>query len=249
MIDGLYRLMSSLGYEHPLHPPITHIPVGLVIGAFFFFLLAVIFRRQRLHLTARHIFVLALIFAFPTILLGVFDWIHFYGGALIPAIKVKMVLSAILLVLLGAGIILGDEAKPRRLVMAAIYALSLATVIGLGYFGGSLVFGKASLVAPAPSIGVAQGVASAEPEERGSQGKALFQENCESCHAGGGNIVVASLPLKGSKRLESLDSFERFVRAPTLPDGKPGPMPPFGKDSLDEGQVKALYDYVEDLYK
>jgi len=101
MIEALYRFLKSVGYEHPIHSPIVHMPIGLITGAFVFFVIAILFKRKQLVLSARHASILALAFAFPTILFGVFDWIHFYHAALIPAIKYKMVLASAVLVLLA----------------------------------------------------------------------------------------------------------------------------------------------------
>jgi uncharacterized membrane protein len=33
LIDTVYLLLEKLGYPHPLHPPLTHMPLGLVTGA------------------------------------------------------------------------------------------------------------------------------------------------------------------------------------------------------------------------
>jgi len=247
MIDGLYRLLATLGFTDPLHAPIVHIPIGLVIGAFCFFGLAMVFKRRHLVLTARQISIMALVFAFPSILLGVFDWIHFYHGALIQAIKIKMILAGLLLVLLGLGIILGGEKKPRRLAFWIIYGLSFATVVGLGYFGGGLVFRGGSAFAQNSTIGVAQ--APSAGSATASAGTSLFEANCQACHAGGGNGLVASLPVKGSKKLASLEAFERFVRKPAMPDGKSGEMPGFAPDALSEAQMRELYNFVSAEYK
>jgi uncharacterized membrane protein len=199
MIDALYRFLARLGFTDPLHAPIVHIPIGLVIGAFCFFALAVIFKRKHLILTARQISIMALVFAFPSILLGVFDWIHFYHGALISAIKIKMVLAGLLLVLLGLGIILGGEKKVGSWPMGIIYVLSFAAVVGLGYFGGGLVFrGGSAFAQERASIGVSAAPAAVANAAKAPAGQALFEASCQACHAGGGNAIVASLPVKGS---------------------------------------------------
>jgi len=100
MADGQYALLNRLGITAPLHALFVHLPIGLVTGALIFFLVAIIFRRSRLVLTARHAAILAFIFVFPTILTGVFDWLRFYHGVLLPAIRMKMILGgAVLLVL------------------------------------------------------------------------------------------------------------------------------------------------------
>lgn len=248
MIDALYKLLASLKFTDPIHAPIVHIPIGLVIGAFCFFALALIFKRKQFILTARQISIMAFVFVFPSILLGVFDWIHFYHGALLQPIKIKMVLAGVLIVLLGLGIILGGEAKPRRALFAVIYTLSFATVVGLGYFGGSMVFGGGSAFAQGvATIGVAEA-----PKAGGAAslpGKAVFDASCAACHAGGGNAIVASLPVKGSRQTASLEAFERFVRKPAMPDGKPGEMPAFATDALSDAQVKDLFTYVSTAFK
>ena len=48
MFDSLYELIAKTGFTDPLHAPVTHIPIGLVVGAFIFFLLAVIFKRIKI---------------------------------------------------------------------------------------------------------------------------------------------------------------------------------------------------------
>ena len=111
MLDNLYAFLAKHGFNEPLHSPITHMPIGLTVGALLFFLVAVIFKRKQLVLTARHASILAFIFVFPTVMLGVMDWIHFYHAALITPIKIKMALASLALIVLGAGIILGSEIK------------------------------------------------------------------------------------------------------------------------------------------
>jgi mono/diheme cytochrome c family protein len=36
MIDAVYKTLNGLGYTHPLHPTLTRIVMGLVIGGFVF---------------------------------------------------------------------------------------------------------------------------------------------------------------------------------------------------------------------
>ena len=44
-MEGVYKYLQGMGYDHPLHPPVVHMPTGLVIGAFLFILAAIILRR------------------------------------------------------------------------------------------------------------------------------------------------------------------------------------------------------------
>ena len=61
--------------------------------------------------------ILAFIFVFPTILFGVFDWLHFFKGAFIAPIVYKMILASAVLVLLAIGIIVGSELQVRTAPM------------------------------------------------------------------------------------------------------------------------------------
>jgi uncharacterized membrane protein len=142
MIDQLYAILAKSGFTEPLHSPITHIPIGLVVGAFIFFIVAIVFRKKGLVLTARHASILAFIFAFPTILLGVIDWIHFYHATLFTPILIKMALAAFLLLILGTGIIIGSEIKLHTITMTVLYTLAFIAVISLGYFGSGIIYGR-----------------------------------------------------------------------------------------------------------
>ncbi len=241
MIDSLYALLAKLGFTDPLHAPITHIPIGLVVGAFLFILVALIFGRRNLLTTARHVSILAFLFVFPTILFGVFDWLHFFKGALIPPIRYKMILASSVLVLLAVGIIVGSEVKVHAAPMVVIYALAFVCVVGLGWFGGRLVYGGWSPETPQAAAAPAAG-APATPAA--APGERLFANNCSSCHPRGGNVVEASLPMKTSKKLASVADFTAFVRSPHMPDGSAGNMPAFGTDQLSDTQVGDIYKYV-----
>jgi uncharacterized membrane protein len=151
MLDDFYAFLSTLGFKEPLHPPLTHMPIGLMVGALIFFLVAVVFKRKQLVLTARHASILAFVFAFPTILFGVLDWIHFYHGVFFPPIKIKIVLASIALLVIGAGIILGSEIKLHTFSMTILYAVAVVAMIGLGYFGSGIIYGR-GLTIQAPKV-------------------------------------------------------------------------------------------------
>jgi mono/diheme cytochrome c family protein len=244
MVDALYRLLNAVGFTDPLHALIVHMPMGLVIGAFLLVLIAILFNKSKLMLTARHISIMAFVFVFPTILLGVFDWLHFFKGAMIPAIRFKIILASAVLVILGAGIIVGSGVRVRTVPVAAIAALAFVAVVGLGYFGGSLVYGSWAAGARSAAAGSA-GAASTAPAN--PAGEKIFADNCAACHANGGNVVVASLPLKSSRRLASLAEFTAFIRSPKMPDGSEGSMPPFPASDLNDAQNKDLYDYIRGM--
>ena len=242
MIDPLYDVLAKLGFTDPLHAPLTHIPIGLVIGAFLFFVVAVLFSKKNLMVTARHVSILAFIFVFPTILFGVFDWMHFFKGAFIAPIKYKMILASAVLVLLAAGIIIGSELKVRTAPMMVIYALAVVGVVGLGWFGGKLVYGGFS---PAPEAAATAAPSSSAPAV--PPGQRLFASNCSSCHPNGGNAIVAELPLKKSKAIATAASLTAFIRSPKMPDGSEGQMPSFPPDQVSDRQAGELYTYISSM--
>jgi uncharacterized membrane protein len=157
MIDDLYALLAKIGFKEPLHSPMTHMPIGLVVGALIFFLVAVIFKRKNLIVTARHASILAFIFAFPTIMLGIIDWIHFYHATLFVPIIIKMALAFVALVVLGAGIILGSEIRLHAVSLTVLYGTAFVAMIGLGYFGSGIVYGRGLQIKAPNSSAVIQG--------------------------------------------------------------------------------------------
>ena len=153
MIHSVYVLLKGLGYDHPIHPMVTHITVGLTIGTLVFGLVSLVFRRVRLKLTAWHCAVLAFISVVPTALFGYMDWREKFNGEWLTAIIIKMILAAVLFVCLFAGLMLGRERdwdrhgkatgpwrEPRAIAALVLYAVCAGIVIALGYFGGSLVY-------------------------------------------------------------------------------------------------------------
>jgi mono/diheme cytochrome c family protein len=77
-----------------------------------------------------------------------------------------------------------------------------------------------------------------EDSSGGDSSEALFQENCASCHAKGGNIIKPDQPLKGSPGMKRFEVFLPWIRNP-----KP-PMPPFPPSTISDQQAKELYDYI-----
>ncbi len=154
MLDAFYEFLAKHGFNEPLHSPITHMPIGLSVGALIFFLAAIVFKKKQLVFSARHASILAFVFIFPTILLGVCDWIHFYQATLFVPIIIKMCLASLALILLGTGIIVGGEIKLHTISMTIIYALTVVAMIGLGYFGSGIIYGRGLAVKMPKKIAV-----------------------------------------------------------------------------------------------
>jgi uncharacterized membrane protein len=226
-VDAFYDFLDRIGYMHPIHPAMVHMPIGLVVGAVAFIGMSAFARFRHFRASAHHALVLALVFWFPTVVFGIMDWQRYLGGAWLFAIKVKMALAAVLLILLVAGIILGIR-KASLHVLVPIYGLSFAVVVVLGYFGGQLVY--AGLAPGGPAIY--------------SAGQKVFDNNCTGCHAHGGNVIDPNLPLALAPQLTRFEDFARFIRDPRMPDGTVGAMPAFPSEKISDAQARQLYDYI-----
>jgi uncharacterized membrane protein len=231
VIELLYQTLARIGYTHPIHPPMAHIPVGMVIGAFIFGLVAWIFRHEQFTLSARHCISLALIGLVPTALLGYMDWQHRYTGALSFPIKMKIGLAVLLLFLLVIAATLGRRARVISVGILASYGLCLLNVTALGYFGGELIFGVGSPTQAAET-----------KESRPSSEQ--FKKLCIACHPGGGNSFKAQLPLKSAPQLEDFKTFLAYIRNPKARDGSQTIMPPFPAERLSETQAREIYHYI-----
>jgi len=228
MIDFIFQAFGKMGYTHPLHPPMTHLPMGLLVAAFIFALVALLFRRTILpSLSYDRIILLAIIFAFPTIFLGYADWQHYYYGAWLHPIKVKFVLSGVFLILLFIGLICGRKAGGESKGALAIYALCFLSVTGLGFYGAQLSL-EEKPVAPTEAV------------NRFQAGEKLFATDCSSCHPQKSDIF-------NSPQFVNLSTFLAFMRNPVGPGGTPSKMPPFLADKITDDQGLKLYQYLVTL--
>ena len=75
-------------------------------------------------------------------------------------------------------------------------------------------------------------------------GTRIYNDNCRVCHQNGGNVVNPAMPLRGSMKLASFDTFLSFIRDPRMPDGSKGPMPAFSKTQISDKQAKDIYQYI-----
>jgi uncharacterized membrane protein len=140
MIEGLYAMLAALGFSHPLHPMLVHVPMGMVIGAVVFSLASYIWKNHNLDQTAFHCAVVALLAVIPTIIAGILDWQQYFSGELELLIVVKFILAFLFTVLLASAVVLKIKGAEQKKVLI-IYLLCLACAGGLGYSGGELVYG------------------------------------------------------------------------------------------------------------
>ena len=229
MLEHLYDTLTAVGYSHPIHPPMTHATVGMVIGAFVFGIVAWVFRNPALTRTARHCIILALVALIPTVILGYADWQHYYAGGWLFPIKMKLPLAALLVVFLVLALVKSRKVETVSAGILFLYLLCLLNVAALGYFGGEIVYGKAGTGGP--------------PESNQSSAE-QFNKSCNSCHPKGGNTIKANLPLQNAPQLSDFETFLAYVRNPKARDGSPTIMPPFATDKLTQKQVQEIYRYI-----
>ncbi len=235
MIDTIYQLLEKIGYLHPLHPAITHIPVGLVMGGFVFGLCALLFRRQNFLQTAQHCMVLALIALLPTMILGVMDWQYRFAGAWLFPIQMKLALAFLLLILLVAAVMIGRKTGPASKKVFVLYGLCVVVVIGLGYYGGELVYGQ-----KAAGIEVEESLA--------KEGAAVFNQSCAVCHFTDRTDTKAGPGLKDLYKRDQMPvsgwsmsnaNVRRQLKTPFKD------MPSF--DTFSDQETEALIEYLKTL--
>lgn len=140
MVENIYSFLSTIGFSHPLHPMLTHVPMGMIIGMVVFSFAGLVWRKSTLDQTAYHCSVLALLAILPVIGAGMLDWLHLLAGEWEPLIIIKMVLGGVLTVLLVFCVVLKKKnVSPSKMLL--LYLLCLACAGGLGYSGGELVYG------------------------------------------------------------------------------------------------------------
>jgi uncharacterized membrane protein len=232
IFNPLYNALAAIGFTDPIHPPLTHMPIALVVAALIFGFAGWIMRRPFLSQAGRYCLVLAWLFIFPTVLLGFMDWQHYYQGAWLLPIIVKIGLAGFLFVLLSIGVILVVTGREESKALLAIYVIAFLTVGGLGYFGGRLVFGGRAPAAP-PAL---------------QAGKSLFENNCMACHPNGGNAIMPQDIIIGSDRLADFHTFLAWIRDPRLDNGKKGPMPDFQPSKISDKEAQELYRYLINIF-
>jgi len=230
-MEFLYNTLAKVGYTHPIHPPVTHLTVGMVIGGFLFGIVAWKLRHQALAKTAHHCIILALLALFPTVLSGLMDWQHYYAGAWLFPIKMKIALAGLLLILLVFTLSAGYKAENVSKSAVILYALCLVNVTAIGYFGGELVFGDRTARKEVETVGA---------EVNAEQ----FGKSCSACHPGGGNSIKPQFPLRKAPQLVNFETFLAYIRSPKARDGSQTVMPPFPSDKLSELQAREIYQYM-----
>lgn len=139
MFEFIYQILNAVGFTHPLHPAITHLPMGMTMGAFIFSLLSI--KKPALAKTAYHCIVVALVFVVPTMILGIMDWQHFYQGEWNRYFITKFVLAGLFTLFLSSALLIARRENAHPAALWVAYGLCLITAIGLGFTGGEIQYG------------------------------------------------------------------------------------------------------------
>jgi uncharacterized membrane protein len=195
MFDFIYDSLAKIGYTHPLHPAVTHLTIGLVMGSFIFLIIGFVLKKSQFFITARYVIILAAATVPITVLLGYMDWQHFYRGAWLFSFQMKFLLAGLLSIFLIVSILLAFINQKGSGMWVITQAICLLAVIGLGFFGGELVY-KPVEKASTKIEGI--------PEELASKGKVIFESNCSMCHYSDRTEESIGPGLKGLFQMEKL---------------------------------------------
>ena len=141
MIELVYQTLSKIGYSHPLHPAMTHIPMGMIIGGFLFAVSSAVMRKDDLAKAAHYCYTLSLIFVFPTMLLGYMDWQYKFDGEWSRLILTKIILAVMLTMMLSITFFYGKNVNVDMKKKLLLYVICFTIAMGLGFIGGELQYG------------------------------------------------------------------------------------------------------------
>ena len=138
MSDSLYQLVEKWGFPFSLHTFFSHMPIGLVFGAFGFALLSWFIDSEALHRTAGRCLLMGLVTLIPSVLLGYLDWQRFLGGASLDAIRIKSILTAVLLILMVITLMTVSKKQAARFKQVALYFTCSVCMLVIVYYGNVL---------------------------------------------------------------------------------------------------------------
>ena len=141
MIDLVYQTLAKMGYSHPLHPAMTHIPMGMIIGGFLFAAGSVVMKKDDLAKAAHYCYTLALIFVLPTMMLGYMDWQYKFDGEWSRLILTKIILAVMLTIMLVITYFYGKNVKIDIKQKLIFYVICFGIALGIGFIGGELQYG------------------------------------------------------------------------------------------------------------
>lgn len=248
-VAWFYDILAFFGYRHPVHPILVHITIGLVVAAMVFAFISLLPRFNKYATTARHCITFALLSAIPTMMVGLMDWVHYYGGSLSSLFKMKITLALTLILLLGLTSFLHGKLTVRSVLLHIFYLAAFTNIVMLGFYGGELIHASAS---PYPDTAQEEEPpASDSGQVTYAQISGILQNQCVHCHSRHNNL--------GGLTLSSYDSIMRggdsgSVIEPGSPaesllirhiEGSEEPLMPLGGPKLPQGDIDKLRKWVK----
>ncbi len=251
-MEAFYQALKDFGYTHPVHPTMVYLPIGGVMAAFIFAIIAVLFRKSNFAVSARHSILLAFIASFPTIFLGYMDWQHYYGGNWMFPIKMKMFLASLLVILLFITALNHYRYKSGMKIILPLYVLCFLNVVGIGYFGGEIVFGGSGARHNASAVETNTTDQQSQKRITFNEVSKIFEQHCNMCHAGssapqGLQLDSYAHVMSGSEHGEVIvpgkpNESELILRI----QGKSKPAMPFRQPPLSENTIQTIVRWVEE---
>lgn len=141
MAEAFYAFLAFFDFTHPMHPVVVTLLIGPVMLAIMLQVVAHVFKKPEFFKTARHLTVAGLIFWFPTVIVGVIDWIYFYGASPdMEEILWKSIGAGFTFVFLISSVLLFKKKKEDSPIFLVLYLLAAAAVSFVGFKGGDIVF-------------------------------------------------------------------------------------------------------------
>lgn len=138
MVENIFGFLQGIGFHHPLHPAMTHIPMGMIMGAVAFRIVSLIPRFKYLAKTGYHCVIFGLLGMIPTALTGLLDWQHIYSGKWEFLIIFKMILAVALTAVMILIAVKDNPENPKFDNTTFLYLFAVLICIGLGFAGGEL---------------------------------------------------------------------------------------------------------------
>ena len=135
--------LSSLPYIQLLHPKVIHFPIALFIGAMGMEVLSLIFKKDNLHRTALHMYILATVITPFVVLTGLQEAEHLHLGHPVLTIHRNFALLTMWGSLFSLPILWLAKKKSTKVLRITfiIFLLMLAIFVSItGHNGGRMVY-------------------------------------------------------------------------------------------------------------
>ena len=135
--------LSSLPYVQLLHPRVIHFPIALFIGAMGMEVLSLLFKKDNLHRTAFHMYILATVITPFVVLTGLQEAEHLHLGHPILTIHKNFGLLTMWTSLISLPIlwIVNKQNSKIFRVVFLVFLLIIATFVTVtGHNGGRMVY-------------------------------------------------------------------------------------------------------------